>query len=175
MRMRPNFDINWLRLWDVARDYGIQGTRSLESALRTITIPIFGDDFSCHICGHKYSKGHSPVQHVTESHLNCALDHLLELLKNPCEETFTITAALKSFHHHQLIHDSTHHYHKPAGHLTLLLDLHIPYELLLLLLLQLGLFVCLLSHISPLGRLLVLKMNHVFSRQRRSKNLQGFL
>ena len=90
-------DISWLRLWDDARDYGIQGTRALESALRTITIPYIEEfSSSCHICGHNYHKDRPPAEHIMVSHLQCDLEHLVELLQNPCEETFTVATSLKT-------------------------------------------------------------------------------
>ena len=89
-------DISWLRLWDDARDYGIQGTRALESALRTITIPYIEEfSSSCHICGHNYHKDRPPAEHIMVSHLQCDLEHLVEL-QNPCEETFTVATSLKT-------------------------------------------------------------------------------
>ena len=89
-------NINWLRLWDGARDYGIQGARALESTLRTITIPIIEEFSLCHLCGYRYIKGHPPAEHIMEAHLSCDLVHLLELLEDPCEETFTVATTLMS-------------------------------------------------------------------------------
>ena len=86
-------NINWLRLWDDARDYGIQGARALESTLRTITIPIIEEFSSCHLCGYRYFKGHPPAEHIMEAHLSC---DLVELLEDPCEETFTVATTLMS-------------------------------------------------------------------------------
>ena len=74
--------INWLKLWDGARDYGIQGVRrALASALCTITIPIFiiREEFSCYIlCGHRFLKGHLPAEYILEAHFDCDLEYLLE-------------------------------------------------------------------------------------------------
>ena len=89
-------NINWLRLWDDARDYGIQGARALESTHRTITIPIIEELSLCHLCGYRYIKDHPPAEHIMEAHLSCDLVHLLELLEDPCEETFTVATTLMS-------------------------------------------------------------------------------
>ena len=78
-------DIHWLRLWDEARDHGIQGARSIISILRVITMPVFSDDFSCSMCG---LKGCLPASHITEAHLGCHLNDLLDFLRYPCEKTF---------------------------------------------------------------------------------------
>ena len=88
-------DINWMKLWDVAREYGIQGARSITSALKTITIPVFSDEYQCQICDFVFTKGTPPAAHLSETHLGCSLQHLLNLLKDPCEETFSTTASLK--------------------------------------------------------------------------------
>ena len=87
-------DINWLKLWDDARDYGLPGVRALEATLCTISIPVFVE-LSCHICSHKYSSSHHPAEHIAKVHLGCTLDHLLGLLTDPSDETFTVIASLK--------------------------------------------------------------------------------
>ena len=86
---------NWLKLLDDARDYGLPGVRALEATLRTLSIPVFRE-LSCHICSHKYNSSRLPAEHIAEVHLGCTLDHLLGLLTDPSEETFTVTASLKS-------------------------------------------------------------------------------
>ena len=91
-----NREINWPKLWDNARDHGIQGSRSLIATLQVITTPVFKEGFSCHICGHKYNRNCFPARHIMEVHLNRPLDTLLDLLKHPCEETFEVAATLKS-------------------------------------------------------------------------------
>ena len=89
-------DVHWLKLWDVVREYGIQGVRSIISVLRAITAPVFSDDYTCNLCCFVYSKGTPPATHLAEIHLQCNLQHLLDLLKDPCEETFDVAASLKS-------------------------------------------------------------------------------
>ena len=34
---------SWLKLWDIASDYGAEGTRHVLAILRALTIPLFGD------------------------------------------------------------------------------------------------------------------------------------
>ena len=46
-------DISWMRLWDEAREQGIQGARAIATVLRVITIPVFTDNFACPVCRHK--------------------------------------------------------------------------------------------------------------------------
>lgn len=88
-------DINWLRLWDAARE-GLQGTRTIASVLRLISQPAFNDR-SCHLCGSRFSctPSPSPSPDILH-HLNNNLDHLLTLLANPCIQTFELAA---SIHH----------------------------------------------------------------------------
>ena len=88
-------DSNWLRLWDDAMDYGLPGATALEAFLRTLTIPVFGE-YSCHMCGHKYNHSHPPAEHIAEAHIGSTLQHLLGLLTDPREETFTLAVSFRS-------------------------------------------------------------------------------
>ena len=90
-------DINWLRLWDDARDYGLPGAKALEAKLRILTTPKF-ENYSCHICGHKPDSKQSPAVHIASIHLGCSANHLRDLLLDPCEETFTLAASLRTSH-----------------------------------------------------------------------------
>ena len=60
-------DINWMRLWDEAREQGIRGTRAIATVLHVITIPVFTDDFACPACGHKYGRSNLPADHCQSS------------------------------------------------------------------------------------------------------------
>ena len=51
-----------------------------------------------------------PAEHIAEVHLGCTLDHLLGLLTDPSEETFTVTASLKS------VHPQSASFHRPRVH-----------------------------------------------------------
>ena len=88
-------DINWLRLWNDARDYGLPGAKALEAKLRILTTPKF-ENYSCHICGHKPDSKQSPAVHIAIIHLGCSANHLRDLLLDPCEETFTLAASLRT-------------------------------------------------------------------------------
>ena len=88
-------DINWLRPWDDARNYGLPGARELEAFLRTLTISVFGE-YSCHMCGHKNNHSHPPAEHIAEAHIGCTLQHLLGLLTDPREETFTLAVSFRT-------------------------------------------------------------------------------
>ena len=39
-------DINWRKLWDVAREHGVQDAQSISAVLCAITMPVFSKDFS---------------------------------------------------------------------------------------------------------------------------------
>ena len=68
-------DINWLRLWDNARGYGLPGAKALEAKLRILTTPKF-ENYSCYICGHKPDSKQSPAVHIASIHLGCSANHL---------------------------------------------------------------------------------------------------
>ena len=88
-------DVNWLRLWDDARDYGLQGARALMANLRILTTPKF-ENYSCQICGHKLDSKQFPADHIASIHLGCSADHLRDLLLDPSDETFTLPASLRT-------------------------------------------------------------------------------
>ena len=87
-------DINWLKLWDDARDHGLPGTRALEASLRilmTRTIPVTSVATS-HI--------QANLQWITLPKSTSA-DRLQKSLTDPSEETFTLAASLRAtFHRH---------------------------------------------------------------------------
>ena len=89
-------DINWRKLWDVAREHGIQGAWSISAVLRAISMPVFSKDLSCHICDFSYHEGSTPLAHISEFHLDCDINHLLDLLRDPCDDTFIVAASFKS-------------------------------------------------------------------------------
>ena len=72
-------DVNWLRLWDDARDYGLQGARALMVNLQILTTPKF-ENYSCQICGHKLDSKQFPADHIASTHLGCSADHLRDLI-----------------------------------------------------------------------------------------------
>ena len=45
-------DVNWLRLWDDAGDYGLPRAKALMANLRNLTTLTF-ENYSCHFCGQK--------------------------------------------------------------------------------------------------------------------------
>ena len=88
-------DINWLKLWDDARDNGLPGTRALEATLLILTTPKY-ENYSCHICGHIPDSSQSPAHHIGNIHFCCSADQLRESLTGPSEETFTLAASLRA-------------------------------------------------------------------------------
>ena len=91
-------DINWLKLWDDARDHGLPGTRALEATLRILMTPKY-ENYSCYICGHKPYSSQFPADHIAKIHLGCSADQLQKSLTDPSEEAFTLAASLRTKFH----------------------------------------------------------------------------
>ena len=61
-------DTSWMKLWDMALDYGPRGTDSLQALYRELTRPQFQPGI-CHLCGatmdvsyfHHYTLSHTPL------------------------------------------------------------------------------------------------------------------
>ena len=71
-----NHPIHWTKLWDIARNHGIQGSRSLLAVFTALSTPIF-TDFQCPHCVMK-----SP---------NCQPDrHPINILKDEDEAIFSV-------------------------------------------------------------------------------------
>ena len=65
-------DINWLKLWDDARNYDLPGVIALEATLRTLSIPVFGAIFAA-----TSNSSRTPAEHIAEVHLGCTLGSLI--------------------------------------------------------------------------------------------------
>ena len=84
-------DVNWLRLGDDARDYGLLGAKALMTNLRILTTPKF-ENYSCHICGHKLNPKQFSANHIASIHFGCSVDHLRDLLLDPSDDAFMLPA-----------------------------------------------------------------------------------
>ena len=79
--------INWLRVWEAARDKGPYWTYIVQSFYRTMTRPLFGAR-SCPRCGSHIPESMSSFQHLTEVHApdNLNVRSLLDDLLSPDSE-----------------------------------------------------------------------------------------
>ena len=84
-------EISWLKLWDIAREHGIPGTKSIREILKLTTKPTFGDQL-CPFCGDAIPSTIAFADHVGEKHLNCSM---LKYLENADEKIFEIGRDLK--------------------------------------------------------------------------------
>ena len=87
-------DISWLKLWDMARDRGIQGTRSLAMFLRILASPTL-DNSKCPFCDSDISGVSTFADHITTEHLSTSLSDLLFLLTNGDDNIFSVGSELK--------------------------------------------------------------------------------
>jgi hypothetical protein len=68
MASRIAADTSWMKLWDIALDYGPRGTDALQALYRELTRPQFQPGI-CHLCGaamdvsyfHHYTLSHTPL------------------------------------------------------------------------------------------------------------------
>ena len=69
--------ISWPKLWDLARDHGIQGARSLATIFKTLTSPIF-DVRSCPHCNTLITRESIFGEHIFSAHLSRSLVMLFQ-------------------------------------------------------------------------------------------------
>ena len=86
--------ISWPKLWDLARDRGIQGARSLSAIFKVLTTPIF-DECKCHHCGIVITRDVPYSDHIARAHLLQPLAEIIALLEEGDEEVFAIGSELK--------------------------------------------------------------------------------
>ena len=90
--------INWLRVWEAARDRGPYWSYIAQSFYRAITKPLFGDR-SCVTCGSHIPESVSSFQHLTETHAPDTLNVpnlLADLLSSDSEPVSTSFHCMKS-------------------------------------------------------------------------------
>ena len=86
--------ISWPKLWDLARDRGIQGARSLSAIFEVLTTPIF-DERKCHHCDIVITRDVPYSDHIARAHLLQPLADIIALLEEGDEEVFAIGSELK--------------------------------------------------------------------------------
>ena len=85
-------EVNWLKLWDLALDHGIQGTSALQALYRTLTTPSFGPS-SCPHCTENFALPY--FDHFISSH--SALPNSDLVLNLLCSESPDIFIHAKCF------------------------------------------------------------------------------
>ena len=75
--------ISWPKLWDIARDRGIQGAISLQAILSALTIPTVYtfSEMKCPLCNTINSKEVHFSNHFVQTHLSMSLEGLIGLLE----------------------------------------------------------------------------------------------
>ena len=90
--------IMWPRLWDMARDHGIQGSRSLSAIFKIFTTPIF-EEWSCPFCATPISRVCTTfAEHVATVHLSQPLANIVSLLEEGDDELFSVGAKIKALY-----------------------------------------------------------------------------
>ena len=69
--------IRWTKLWDIARDHGIQGSRSLLAVFTALTSPTF-TDLVCPYCDTPILKDQHFAEHLAQSHPTESLTDIIE-------------------------------------------------------------------------------------------------
>ena len=90
--------INWLRVWEAARDRGPYWSYIAQSFYRILTRPLFGDR-SCATCGSHIPESVSSFQHLTETHAPDTLNVpnlLADLLSSDSKPVSTSFHCMKS-------------------------------------------------------------------------------
>ena len=86
--------IYWTKLWDIARDHGIQDSRSLLTVLTTLTTPTFTDQ-ECPHCNTIITKEQHFAEHLAQNHLSVSLTGIINMLKNDDKAIFSVGTELK--------------------------------------------------------------------------------
>ena len=71
---------SWLKLWDMALDYGPRGTAAMQALYRTLTKPTF-DQYTCAICGEQLETSyfyHYTIHHTSIHSPEIIIDSLME-------------------------------------------------------------------------------------------------
>ena len=84
-------------MWDLARDHGIQGARSLAATFKTLTSPIF-DVRSCPHCNTLIARESIFGKHIFSAHLSRSLADVISLLEEGDQEIFHIGSELKTLY-----------------------------------------------------------------------------
>ena len=77
------------KLWDLSRDYGIQGTRSVAIIFKILTSPIF-DEYCCPHCSTIIPRDSILAEHLLTTHLSYPLDKIFSLLEAGDEDLFIV-------------------------------------------------------------------------------------
>ena len=85
--------ISWMKLWDIARDRGIHGTRCLQVIFKVLTTPIF-TDLKCPLCSVYISEQCTYAKHLLQSHSSISVKYLINLLEQESGEIFTVGSKL---------------------------------------------------------------------------------
>ena len=104
-------EINWLRVWEAARDKGPYWTNVAQSFYRILTRPLFGDRV-CNKCDSVIQEDTSYFSHLTQTHVPSTVDisRLLTDLRSHDSDPVTI-----SFHCMKLLVSLTHTTSHPAS------------------------------------------------------------
>ena len=87
-------DISWPKLWDMARDRGIQGARSIRALLRVLAKPVF-ENSRCPFCDLELARESLFANHVATAHLSRSLQDMLDPLVNCDDRLFSVGSELK--------------------------------------------------------------------------------
>ena len=92
-------EISWPKLWDMARDRGIQGARSLSVILKILVTPTH-ENSKCPLCDFELSRDSLFAHHISTVHLSLPLSSILTLLVNCDDHLFSVGSELKRLYAH---------------------------------------------------------------------------
>lgn len=93
LRVLPR-DISWPKLWDIARERGIQGARSLSVIMRVLATP-FQENSKCPLCDSELPRDSVFADHISVVHLSRSLPNILSLLTTYDDHLFSVGSELK--------------------------------------------------------------------------------
>ena len=81
-------------LWDLAREFGIQGSRSLLAVFTALTTPTFADRI-CPYCNTTILKDQHFIKHLAQTHISVGLTDIIDMLKVEDKAIFSVGTELK--------------------------------------------------------------------------------
>ena len=74
-------EFSWLKIWDMALDHGVRGTKASLSLFKALSRPLFGDRLCPH-CKLAIEQDHTYLEHLIENHRQLRLGSVEEIFDN---------------------------------------------------------------------------------------------
>ena len=88
---------SWCKVWDHALDYGVYGTKLMQSLFRVLSKPVFGD-WKCPSCDLVIDSSQSYLEHVCSHHCpDLDIDDIVHAIEDCGPDLMSFAETLRSF------------------------------------------------------------------------------